>query len=296
MYIPDHLRQTAYQYALGKYLIHPAHTNNEALETWIKELQFEQYELPENRLQQHSRKRNILYTFHLPAINKDVILKVSQTSQHYRWYRKLNLLLTDLIKNYSLNAYYGSIALEKIDVESIRSLAYWTSKRQSQNTKSYLLYEKIPATMSVYDLCLQLDKKNSNGKVIIDLIAKKLAATVRKIHANNIRHGDPHDSNFLIRSPVAQTEQLTTDSVAQMSFALIDLDKIQFSDKENSWMKKIRNLRCLRRFRVHTIEGLASLDYYLDRSPRLLDKAILKFWIMGGFNIYKWLKPGKKRH
>ena len=113
MYIPDHLRQTAFQYALGKYLIHPAHTNNEALETWIKELQFEQYELPENRLQQHSRKRNVLYTFHLPAINKDVILKVSQTSQHYRWYRKLNLLLTDLIKNYSLNAYYGSIALEK---------------------------------------------------------------------------------------------------------------------------------------------------------------------------------------
>lgn len=296
MYIPDHLRQTAFQYALGKYLIHPAHTNNEALETWIKELQFEQYELPENRLQQHSRKRNILYTFHLPAINKDVILKVSQTSQHYRWYRKLNLLLTDLIKNYSLNAYYGSIALEKIGVESIKSLAYWTSKRQSQSSKSYLLYEKIPATMSAYDLCLQLDKKNPNSKVIIDLIAKKLAATVRKIHANNIRHGDPHDSNFLISSPIAQAEQLTADSVTHMSFALIDLDKIQFSDKENSWLKRTRNLRCLRRFRVHDIEGVAGLHYYLDRSPGLLDKAILKFWMMGGFNIYKWLKPSKKRN
>ena len=127
---------------------------------------------------------------------------------------------------------------KKIGVESIKSLAYWTSKRQSQSSKSYLLYEKIPATMSAYDLCLQLDKKNPNGKVIIDLIAKKLAATVRKIHANNIRHGDPHDSNFLISSPISQTEQLTADSVTHMSFALIDLDKIQFGDKENSWLKK----------------------------------------------------------
>ena len=148
MYIPDHLRQSAFQYALGNYLIHPAHTNNEALESWIRELQFEQYELPENRMQQHSRKRNSLYTFHLPAINKDVVLKVSQTSANYRWYRKLNLLLTNLFKNYSQNAYYGSIALEKIGVDSIQTLAYWSCKRQNQSTKSYLLYEKIPASMS----------------------------------------------------------------------------------------------------------------------------------------------------
>lgn len=296
MYIPDNIRQTAFQYTFGKYLIHPAHTNNGALETWIKELQFEQYELPENRLQQHSRKRNNLYTFYLPAIDKEVVLKVSQISEHYRWYRKLNLLLTDLVKNYSLSAYYGSIALENIGVESIKTLAHWNSKRQGQSVKSYLLYEKIPATMSAYDLCNQLHASNPNATEIIHRIAAKLAASIRKIHANNIRHGDPHAGNFLLSSPIHSVEQLTTESVAQMSFALIDLDKIEFGNKENPWSKKIRNIRCLRRFRVHNIEGTDGLRYYLEKSPSLLDKTILKFWMMGGFNLYKWLKPSQKRN
>lgn len=296
MYIPDNIRQSAFQYALGSYLIHPAHTNNEALETWIKDLQFEQYELPENRLQQHSRKRNNLYTFYLPVIDKEVVLKVSQTSAHYRWYRKLNLLLTDLVKNYSLSAYYGSIALENIGVESIKTLAHWASKRQGQSVKSYLLYEKIPATMSAYDLCNQLHENNPNAADVIQKITEKLAATIRKIHANNIRHGDPHAGNFLLSSTIHSVEQLTAESVAQMSFALIDLDKIEFGNNENTWLKKIRNIRCLRRFRVHNIEGTDALRYYLEKSPSLLDKTILKFWMMGGFNFYKWLKPSQKRN
>ena len=295
MYIPNNLRQSATQYALGKYLIHPAHTNNEALESWIRELQFEQYELPENRMQQHSRKRNTLYSFHLPAINKDVVLKVSQTSANYRWYRKLNLLLTNLFKNYSLNAYYGSIALENIGVDSINTLAFWTCKRQNQSTKSYLLYEKIPSSMSAYDFCRQLVEKNANATDIIHVISQKLAATVRKIHQHNIRHGDPHAGNFLLAAPVTFIENLTTDAVEKLPFVLIDLDKIQFSDREKPWLQKVRNLRCLRRFRVHDVEGINSLEYYLGKPPSLLDKAILTFWMRGGFNIYKWLKPSQKR-
>ena len=296
MYIPDDILQTMRDYALGKYVIHPIHENNQLLETWIKELQFEQYETSANRMQQHSRKRNILYTFQLPAINKEVVLKVSQTSKHYRWYRKLNLLLIELIKNYSLNAYYGGIALEKINIEGTKVLAHWTIKRQQQQSKSYLLYEKVEASMSAYELCEQLHKQNSHAKEIIQQIAKKLAAIVKKIHANNIRHGDPHAGNFLLSSSIDPIGQLTPESVKQMSFTLIDLDKTHFVSNEKPWLKKIRDIRCLRRFRVHNIEGSDGLRYYLDRSPSLAEKAILKFWMMGGFNPYKWLKPSKKRN
>ena len=295
MYIPENLRQPAFGYALGKYLIHPAHTNNEALESWIKDLQFEQYELPENRMQQHSRKRNTLYTFHLSALNKDVVLKVSQTSEHYRWYRRINLLLTNLIKNYSLNAYYGSIALQNVGIASINSLAYWTCKRQQHSTKYYLLYEKIPASMSAYELCRQLADKNPYANEIIQLIAEKLAAIVRTMHANYIRHGDPHAGNFLIAAPVSVVEKLSPNAVENFPFVLIDLDKIQFSQREKPWLQKIRNLRCLRRFRVHDIEGIDGLRYYLGKSPGMLDKAILTFWMRGGFNIYKWFKQSQKR-
>ena len=246
-------------------------------------------------MQQHSRKRNTLYSFYLPAIDKEVVLKVSQTSAHYRWYRKLNLFLTNLIKNYSLNAYYGSIALENIGVDSIKSLAYWTCKRQKQSGKTYLLYEKISAPMSAYEFCRQLQNKNVNAEQIIQVIAGKLAATVRKIHQHKLRHGDPHAGNFLIAAPLAFIENLHADKVEKLPFVLIDLDKIQFSDREQPWLRKIRNLRCLRRFRVHDIEGIKGLEYYLGKQPGLMDKAILAFWMRGGFNIYKWIKPRRKR-
>jgi hypothetical protein len=295
VYIPDDIRQPSRKYALGEYIIHPAHANNQALEQWIKELQFEQYEAAAYRMQLHSRKRNSLYTFHLPCVDKEVILKVSQISEHYRWYRKLNLLLVSLIKNYSLNAYYGGIALEKINIDSIKVLGHWTCKRQTQSEKSYLLYEKVNASMSVFDLCEQISQKNSNANVIIHRIAQSLASVVRDLHANNIRHGDPHAGNFLLCSPIAEISQLTPDAVSQMKFTLIDLDKMHFVHNEKLWQKKILDIRCIRRFRIHHIESNKALDYYLGRPSKLIERMILKFWMNGGFNFYKWIKPSNKR-
>ena len=164
MYIPSNIQQAEKTYALGKYIIHPNHTNNQALENWIKDLQFEHFEKPDHHMQLHSRKRNNLYSFYLPAVGKEVVLKVSQISKHYSWHRKLNLFLSGLYKYYSLNAYCGGIALEKSNIESIKVLAHWTCKRQTESNKSYLLYEKVVASMSVYELCNQLHKHNKNSK------------------------------------------------------------------------------------------------------------------------------------
>lgn len=296
MYIPNDIRQSSRKYALGEYIIHPAHENNQSLEQWIKQLQFEQYESASHRMQLHSRKRNNLYSFHLPCVDKEVILKVSQISEHYRWYRKLNLMLVSLIKNYSLNAYYGGVALEKINIDSIKVLGHWTCKRQTQSEKSYLLYEKVNASMSVFDLCEQISQKNEKSKAIISAIAQSLAAVVRNLHANNIRHGDPHAGNFLLCSPVTDISFLTPDSVKQMRFTLIDLDKMHFVRGEKPWKKKLLDIRCIRRFRIHNIDSNESLKYYLDRPASFLEKNILKFWMKGGLNIYKWLKPSKKRN
>jgi serine/threonine protein kinase len=296
VYIPSDIRQATKKYALGKYVIHPAYLNNQILEQWIKNLQFEQYETITHRMQLHSRKRNNLYSFHFPCVDKEVILKVSQISEHYRWYRKLNLMLVGLIKNYSLNAYYGGIALEKINVDSIKILAHWTCKRQTQSGKSYLLYEKVNASMSVFDLCEQISQNNDNSKDIIAAIAQSLAAVVRNLHANNIRHGDPHSGNFLLCSPVTGINQLTPDCVKQMKFTLIDLDKMHFVHNEGPWRKKLLDIRCIRRFRIHDIDSDESLKYYLDRPASFLEKNILKFWMRGGFNIYKWIKSTNKRN
>ena len=296
MYIPNDIRQSSRKYVLGEYIIHPAHENNQSLEQWIKELKFEQYESATHGMQLHSRKRNNLYSFHLACVDKEVILKVSQISKHYRWYRKLNLLLVSLIKNYSLNAYYGGVALEKINVDSIKVLGHWTCKRQTQSEKSYLLYEKVNASMSVFDLCEQVSQKNEQSKLIISTIAQSLATIVRCLHANNIRHGDPHAGNFLLCSPITGISLLTPDTVKQMKFALIDLDKMHFVHGEKPWRKKLLDIRCIRRFRIHDIDSDESLKYYLDRPASFIEKNILKFWMKGGLNIYKWIKPSNKRN
>lgn len=296
MFIPNHLRQSENNYALGKYVIHTAHCNNAELELWIKNLKFEQSEIASNRMQLHSRKRNNLYSFRLDSLDKEVVLKVSQISEDYRWYRKLNLKLVGLFKNYSLNAYYGGIALERINVDSLKVIAHWTCKRQAQSEKSYLLYEKVDASMSVFDLCTLLSEKNKHADEIIRSIARSLAKTIRTLHSNNVRHGDPHAGNFLVCSSIPEIEQLTADSINEMKFSLIDLDKMHYANQENSLRKKIYDIRCIRRFYVHNISNLECLEYYLGRKPKLTEKLILKFWLKGGFNIYKWLKKNKKRN
>lgn len=294
MAIPDTIRQTSRPYARGRYLIHPRHTNNPALQQWIKALQFERQECAANRMQLHSRKRNCLYSFYLPAVDKEVVLKVSQISDRYRWYRRLNLLLLSLIKNYSLNAYYGAIELEKINVDSIKVIACWTCKKPGK--KSYLLYEKINATLSVFELCNQISENHPDAEKITIQIATSLAGIIRRMHKNNIRHGDPHAGNFLLCSPLDDIKRLTPASVSQMKFALIDLDKVDFVNHQFKWLKKLFDLRCIRRFRVQAIASHACLAYYLNKKPSILEKVILKFWMKGGFNLYKWLKPGNKPH
>lgn len=296
MYIPEDIRQNPTPYALGEYIISPEHSNNLALQQWIKNLQFEKHESDANRMQLHSRKRNHLYSFHLPAVDKDIVLKVSQISRHYRWYRRLNLMLVSLFKNYSLNAYYGGIALNKIDVNSPKVLAHWTCKHSAQTKKSYLLYEKVNASMAVFDLCKQLCQNNQNAELIIIGISQSLAKIIRKLHANNIRHGDPHAGNFLLTSPISNIQKITLDSVREMNFTLIDLDKVQFAHNENRWKKKLLNIRCIRRFSVPNIDASQCLELYLGRNASILEKTILKFWMRGGFNIYKWFKITKKRH
>lgn len=295
MFIPIDIRQPARKYKFGEYVIHPIHEKNTLLKQWITSAQFTRHETHNERMQLHSRKRNNLYSFHLGLLNKDVVLKVSQISDDYRWYRKLNLRLVELFKNYSLNAYYGSIALQQIDIDSLNVVAHWTYRGPEQTIKSYLLYEKVNASMSVFDLCQAISEKNPRAGEITTCIAKSLAQTIRVLHANNIRHGDPHAGNFLLSSHTSKPAEISPDQVDDMKFTLIDLDKVHFSHRENSLRKKIFNIKCIRRFYVPNINSNQCLAYYLDREPKAYERFLLYFWMKGGLNIYKWLKPGKKR-
>ena len=293
MYIPIDIRQTKQSYSKGYYLIHPSHQDNSELIDWIKTSQFNTFETDQYQLKKYSRQRNQLYTFLLRSLNKEVILKVSENRKHKKWYRKLNLVLASWFKDYSLNAYYGAIGLERIGVSSLKVIAQWTCKNPS--TKSYLLYEKVDASHSAYELCNKINSENPQQASLIEQIAKNLAQTVKKIHQHDMRHGDPHAGNFLVTSSIKNIEKLDVDNINQFNYVLIDLDKTVFTRNILPWLKNILDLRDLRRFRVHDIEGTECLEYYLGQPASSTQKLILKFWMKGGFNFYKWLKRRSKR-
>lgn len=293
MYIPDAIQQPLVKYAAGEYVLHPDHKDNQLLRAWIEQSHFSEFESPAYQMSQHARQRNFLYHFALDSVDKEVILKVSDHSQYQKWYRRLNQWLVSPFKNYSLSAYYGSIGLQKINIDSIQVIGYWT--QQGDHKKSYLLYEKVKAAMTVSDLCVRVHAEHPHADQITQAIAAKLARITRNIHSNNMRHGDPHAGNFLLTTPIKNIPDLTIDSVANLNFTLIDLDKTCFARNPISIMKKFADLRDLRRFRVHDIEGIACLPYYLEHQPSALQKAVLRFWMRGGFNIYKWFKRGSKR-
>ncbi|MEM8843827.1 MAG: lipopolysaccharide kinase InaA family protein [Pseudomonadota bacterium] len=295
MYIPENIRQTPRSYALGEYIIHPDYKNNKPLEQWIETISFEQAEIDSNRMQMHSRKRNNLFTFKQPDIDKEVVLKVSQNSKHYRWYRKLNLSLISLFKDYSLNAYYGGITLEKLGILTPKVIAHWSCKRQGERKKSYLMYEKVDANMTVFALCEKLNLHHSNATEVIQEITKILADVVKQLHENNFRHGDPHSGNFLLSNNIQNVANMTTSSCKNLKLYLIDLDKACFVKNEKPWKKKLLDIRCMRRFRVPGIESNTCLKHYYGRPPSILEKLILKFWMKGGMNPYKWIKRSEKR-
>ena len=295
MRISTNIRQSFSNYSWGKYVLHPRYANNKALLAWIEQVQFKNFETENHQIKKHSRQRNALYSFYLEAVQKEVVLKVSDNTQYRKWYRKLNQKLTTPFKNYSLNAFYGGIGFEENNLNSVKTIAYWTCKANHRTAKSYLLYEKVISPMSAHELYQQIIAQHSNANEIVDALATNLATTVKKIHACNMRHGDPHAGNFLLLDSVPNIAMLTADTTLQLKFTLIDLDKTTFTRNTVSMLKKIYDLRCLRRFRLGNIEGINSLQYYLGRTPSSSEKFTLLFWMRGGFNIYKWFKKSEKR-
>jgi hypothetical protein len=293
VYIPAEIQQPLKTYVAGNYVVHPDYKDNQLLRIWIQQLHFTDYEAASNQMSQHARQRNFLYHFVLDAVGKEVILKVSDHSQYQKWYRRLNQWLVSPFKNYSLSAYYGSIGLQKINIDSIKVIAYWTQIDNSK--KSYLLYEKVNASMTVADLCTKINAEHPQALSIIQAVAQRLANITRTLHAHNMRHGDPHAGNFLLTTAVPDITELTVERIAELNFTLIDLDKTCFSRQQKGTLKALADLRDLRRFRVANIEGVDCLQYYLGKTPSNMQKAALKFWMRGGFNVYKWFKKGSKR-
>ncbi len=256
------MKQQSYPH--GKVLINDAFSSSRLTEKWIQGEQFLEYEKAQFQLGKKSRKRNRLYCFDYEPENCSVVMKVSQISRHYKFSRKINLFLTGLFKDYNYRSYIGSLRLKQAGIDTIKPIAHWTFRSSWLNRKSYLLYQKVESELTVSELCrhiLQSGRKNRD--VLIEAIANRCVEIVRKIHAGNIRHDDPHDRNILTDLTHQDIAKLSVEDIMKARFTLIDNDRCTFSRTVNPSLKRFFDIKCLARFSICEIPKQELLRLYL---------------------------------
>ncbi|NNC68095.1 MAG: hypothetical protein HKN83_08690 [Gammaproteobacteria bacterium] len=279
----------------GMFSLPPNTELKENLKTWVIERKFDSYVDEKYRMMRHTRKRNKLYSFNHPISNTEVVLKVSTIGKQYNLLRRINLLISTFLSDYNFRAFKGSIQLKIIGVNCTNPLAYWTESNSLFRKKSYYMYEKIHASHSLFSMSqkLLLENNKTNDERFIQL-ANKTTDIIRHIHKAGFRQGDPHPGNFLI-SPVTQNfSKLSINEIKHMDMFIIDLDKFCKAKPLGRTLKRFFDLRCMRRCTLGPYNQYDMLKFYLQDEYSAVWKNVLRFWIYGGFNPFKWFKQPKR--
>ena len=232
-----------------------------------------------------------MYCFKHEPTNYNVIMKVSEINKHYKLGRKINLFLTSLFKDYNCRSYIGSLRLQQEGVDTIMPIAYWTFRASWLNHKSYLLYQKVESDLTVHELCrLILQSKATDKTILIKMIANRCVDLVKKIHAANVRHDDPHGNNILTNLNRQNVTELNVKDIVRARFTLIDNDRCTLSYAANPMLKQFFDLRCLVRFNICEIPRQELLRLYLGEEYRTHWAHVLNFWDSGGFSINRRIK------
>ncbi len=276
------------QYKHGKYSVNKSLSYHSAIEKWIQTGQFLEREQDDLRLNKKTRKRNKLYCFHSELTNTNLVMKVSQISKDYKFWRKVDLYITSIFKDYNYNSYHNSMELREADIDTIKPIAYWTYEFSWLNRKSYFLYEKIESDLTVTELCNKIIATNiPNKRELTEAIINRCINIVKKIHAANIRHDDPHGGNILTSLELSKTNKINVEDINNSRFILIDNDRCTKATSSIPFIKQFFDLKCLTRFNVCEISHQDLLQRYLGKDYKKYWQYVLNFWLSGGFNIKK---------
>lgn len=266
-------------YEQGRYCVNPNQKNPGLIENWITNCKFQNYEKSSLKLDNKSRKRNKLYTFYSDESDCNVIMKVSEISKDYKFWRKVDLFITSLYKDYNYNSFRGSLALQQAEVDSIIPIAYWTVSRSLFKKKSYFLYKKVESNTSVTQLCSALNSSSHPNKDLLAIsIARRCIIIVKKIHTGNVRHGDPHAGNILTNLDITEVDNLNEKQILDASFIIIDNDRCTFPRVNIPIVKRFFDMKCLARFNICDISNSELLRIYLDGKNNNFWSAVLRFW------------------
>jgi len=274
------------KHSFGKYATYRQLPHHSEVEKWIIQSKFLNYEKDELILKKKSRKRNKLYCFHLDEISKNVTMKVSQVSKHYKFFRRLNLFVTSLLKDYNLNSYRISIKLHESGVVTMLPIAYWTYNTSWFDRKTYFLYEKVDSELAVTELLDAIKASNlTNQSELVNSIANKHMSMIKSIHKAQIRHDDPHGGNILTSIRINEVNNLAVSDIEQSQFTLIDNDRGTFTHSLTKTHKTFFDMKCLTKFNIRDIPTREILMKYFGKDYHPVWLYVLKFWKSGGFNL-----------
>ena len=272
------------KYAAGRYLV--AGDAPRGLVAWIGDQGFARYEDEEHLLRRHGRRRNRLYSFHLPTAQGDVVMKVFQIDPRYKRSRRLDLLMRWLLgKDYNRNAFLRCRAMRAAGLPVARPLAYWSYKgRGLFGAKSFFLYEKIAAEQSLADLCRAV-RENHGGDAerLLAGVREKVLHDVRRLHEAGFRHGDPQTINILVDTPDAPSAR----EIERATLTFIDYDRCSRARVRIPFVKKFFDLRDLRVLYIDHFGPHELLDSGADGKQAAIWHTVLSFWQYGGFTPWR---------
>ncbi len=279
------------RYRHGKYIVNPTSESADSLIRWIITGGFTAYEKKQFHLSQaKGRLRNSLYSFYLPEMQQEVVMKVSHIHPRYRFSRKIDLFLTSLYKDYCKISFYGTVTLHGHSLPVARPLAFWTVRQSFFKKKSYFLCDKLPGEQSVSQLL------QSPTTCDYRSLAEKLVAIIRNIHAAELRHGDLHTGNIYAHFP-RFTPAKQTREMSEVDFYLLDYDNCSKTRIKTLWIKKIYDLKDLSLLTIPTVSDEELLQMYFGKPPSSQALRIFRFWKNGGINLRKQLGlPPKKEN
>ena len=267
-------------YRRGRYGVSPESEIRTFLTGWIASESFIPYERPDAAL--NSDGRNRLYVFYLPQIQREVVMKVSRIETCFGLTRKIRWFLYGLYK-YSKAGFRGAAALYAAGPPVAEPLAFWTCKRGILDKRSYFLYRKIPGQTSVAKL---LQKAENEPKDHYLRLAKELISIIKRIHDANLRHGDFHTGNVQAHFPQPlPTATAPAEKIQDAAYYVLDYDKVSKTKITTPWIKRIYDLKDLRKLRIPAVSDDELLEIYLGTPPPPRWSRTFKFWRNGGVNL-----------
>ena len=277
------------RYSYGTYLIRSGPAEGPRIEAYIVGRKFLQLD-EKDRLHTRNRQHR-LYAFHLPEIGRDVVLKIYALDPSYPPMRKLEIWASRLFKDRCKGAFDGALALQRAGIATFTPLARWTYRKSWLETERYLLYEKIPAPISVGQYRDRVKgEKSSSQNQALEVLIEGMAEVAAKMHSSHLRHGDLAFGNFLVNIDPSVEAWSAIDSSNCPVLYVIDTDKVSTSRLRHPFLKRVLDLKSLKPINFEPHERKIFLKKYLaaDYSPFWL--RVFEFWHHGRYRLFRRFK------